>query len=222
MAINKYYNGPDDMPPVLALFPLKGVLLLPRGHLPLNIFEPRYLAMVDDAMREHRLVGIIQPETKAKGSRSGKGLMQVGCAGRITQLSETGDGRYMLTLTGISRFRLLQEMTVTTPYRQARIDFSPFKDDFEEIESDTGIDRAGIMRALRSFADANSLEIDWEGIDEAPDEALVNALAMMSPFGPKEKQALLEAESLKMRADVLIAITEMDLARTSGSGSVLQ
>jgi Lon protease-like protein len=217
MTMNATYRGPGDCPPVIPLFPLSGALLLPRGQMPLNIFEPRYLAMIDDALRGSRILGIVQPELDNSGGAL-PGLFRVGCAGRITQFSETGDGRYLITLTGIARFRLEEELSVLTPYRQASVSYEPFALDFEPRAGEDAVDREALIRALRDFARANDLKIDWKGVDGAPNEALVNALAMMAPFGPREKQALLEAPDLKTRADVLVAITEIELAR-SGDGA---
>jgi Lon protease-like protein len=184
--------------------------------MPLNIFEPRYLAMIDDAIRSHRIVGIIQPEPESGRQSSAPPLLHVGCIGRITQFAETGDDRYILTLTGISRFRLVEELSVTTPYRQARVSYEDFAIDFTARAGEDEVDRNGLLKALRSFAKANDLKIDWKGVNEAPNEALVNALAMMCPFGPREKQALLEAPDLRHRAEVLVAITEIELARGGG------
>lgn len=215
------YAGPQDMPPVLPLFPLSGALLLPRGHLPLNIFEPRYLAMTDDALRTHRLIGMIQPDPQGP-SHEVPPLFRIGCAGRITQFAESGDGRYIITLTGVARFAILEEVATTTPYRQAKADFSAFASDFRPRLGEAEVDRDGVLKALRDFADSNQLQIDWESIHEAPNEALVNALAMMSPFGPREKQALLEASDLKGRAEVLVAITEIELAKGRNAPNTLQ
>ena len=212
-------DAPEDMPGVLALFPLSGALLLPRGQLPLNIFEPRYLAMIDDALRSHRTIGMIQPDGDTEGMSA---LFKVGCAGRITQFAESGDGRYVITLTGVSRFTLLEEITAVTPYRQCRADFSGFAVDFKPRVGEERVDRDGVLKALRDFAEENNLQIDWDSINQAPNEALVNALAMMSPFGPREKQALLEAHDLKGRAEVLVAITEIELARGKNAPSSLQ
>jgi Lon protease-like protein len=219
LSTNVTYRGADDLPKVFPVFPLAGALLLPRGQLPLNIFEPRYMAMIDDVMKGHRIVGMIQPDPDAGNGRAVPPLFSVGCAGRITQLAETGDGRYVLTLTGIARFRVTEEITAMTPYRQCRADFAPFEVDFVARANEDLVDRAGVLKALREFAEVNNLQIDWRSIDAAPNEALVNALSMMSPFGPKEKQALLEAEDLKRRADVLVAITEIELARGRSDGS---
>jgi Lon protease-like protein len=221
MVMNNPYSGPEDVPHVIAVFPLTGALLLPRGELPLNIFEPRYLAMIDDAMKSHRIIGMIQPE-EASSYRDAPGLLKIGCAGRITQIAETGDGRYVLTLTGIARFRIIEEVSAMTAYRQCRIDFADFRTDFTPRMGENAVDRESVLRTLRAFAEANQLQIDWNSIHEAANEALVNALAMMSPYGPKEKQALLEAPDLKARAEVLVAITEIELARGKNASSPLQ
>lgn len=216
MGMNAVYDGAEDCPKVIPVFPLEGALLLPRGQMPLNIFEPRYLAMIDDALRGHRTIGMIQPEPDSGRQSATPGLLQVGCLGRITQLAETGDGRYIVTLTGIARFRLVEELSVATPYRQCRVSYDEFAIDFSARAGEGEVDRASLLKALRAFAKANDLKIDWKGINEAPNEALVNALSMMCPFGPREKQALLEAPSLKSRAEVLVAITEIELARGGG------
>ncbi|CAN7194478.1 LON peptidase substrate-binding domain-containing protein [Bosea sp. LjRoot237] len=213
MGMNAVYSGPEDCPAVIPLFPLAGALLLPRGQMPLNIFEPRYLTMIDDALRTHRVIGMIQPEPENGRQSQVPALLQVGCLGRITQFAETGDDRYVITLTGVARFRLEEELSVTTPYRQARIAYDGFTVDFQARAGEDEVDRAALLKALRRFAKANELKIDWKGVNEAPNEALVNALSMMCPFGPPEKQALLEAPSLKSRAEVLVAITEIELAR---------
>ena len=216
MGMNAVYEGAGDCPEVIPLFPLSGALLLPRGQMPLNIFEPRYLAMIDDALKAERVIGMIQPEPETGRQPEIPPLLKVGCLGRITQFSETGDGRYIVTLTGISRFRLLDELSAMTAYRQARVDYEVFATDFVARTGEDEVDRKGLLKALRDFAKANDLKIDWKGVNEAPNEALVNALSMMCPFGPREKQALLEAQTLKDRAEVLVAITEIELARGGG------
>ncbi len=219
MPINAEYRGPGDLPEVIPVFPLAGALLLPRGQMPLNIFEPRYLAMVDDAFRDgHRLIGMIQPDVAHSPDEERPTLFRIGCVGRITQLAETGDGRYILELTGISRFRVLEEMTVLTAYRQCKVDYFPFIDDFTARKGEEAVDREALLSVLSDFLKANNLSVDWEGIENAPNEALVNALAMMSPYGPAEKQAMLEAPDLKTRAEILIAITQIDLAKKRTSG----
>jgi Lon protease-like protein len=219
MPINAEYRGPADLPKVIPVFPLSGALLLPRGQMPLNIFEPRYLAMIDDALRDgHRLIGMIQPDVAHTHNSDMPSLFHVGCVGRITQLAESGDGRYILELTGVARFKVVEECPVITPYRQCRVEYQEFIDDFTARKGEEDVDREALLAVLRDFLKANQLKVDWEGIDHAPNEALVNALAMMSPFGAAEKQALLEAHDLKTRAEILIAVTEMDLAKKKTSG----
>jgi Lon protease-like protein len=215
MPMNAVYRGPADLPETIPVFPLPGALLLPRGQMPLNIFEPRYLAMVDDSLRDgHRLIGMIQPDTAHPGSEQKPNLYRIGCAGRITQLAETGDGRYLLQLTGVARFRIEEELIVATAYRQCRVTFSPFADDFVARRGEDAVDRKTLLEALQAFLKANNLKADWQGIESAPNEALVNALAMMSAYGPAEKQAMLEAPDLKTRAEILIAVTEIELAKS--------
>jgi len=219
MPINAEYRGPEDLPPIIPVFPLPGALLLPRGQMPLNIFEPRYLAMVDDALLSgHRLIGMIQPDVTHSRNEVKPVLFQVGCVGRMTQLAESGDGRYILELTGIVRFKVLEEISVSTPYRQCRVDFRPYVDDFIARKGEEDVDRETLLSVLTDFLKANNLKVDWAGIESAPNEALVNALAMMSPYGPPEKQAMLEAQDLKTRAEILIAVTQMDLAKKRTSG----
>ena len=218
MSINIPYLGPEQVPSLIPVFPLAGALLLPRGQLPLNIFEPRYLAMVEAALRGERVIGLIQPAA----DEAAPALAPIGCAGRITQFAETGDERYLVTLTGIARFRIVEELAVSTPYRQCRVDFSGFASDFTPRAGEDAVDRDSVLKTLREFADANDLQIDWQSIREAPNEALVNALSMLSPYGPREKQALLEAPNLKRRAEVLVAITEVELARAKGASRPLQ
>src|SRR3974390_1130015 len=219
MPINAEYRGPADLPQTIPVFPLPGALLLPRGQMPLNIFEPRYLAMVDDALRDgHRLIGMIQPDVTHSPNEEKPVLFRVGCVGRITQLAESGDGRYILELTGISRFRVVEEMTALTAYRQCRVDYFPFIDDFTARKGEDAVDREALLEVLTDFLKANNLKVDWEGVERAPNEGLVNALAMMSPYGPAEKQAMLEAPDLKTRAEILIAIPQIDLAKKRTSG----
>jgi len=219
MPMNAEYRGPIDLPGIIPVFPLPGALLLPRGQMPLNIFEPRYLAMIDDSLRDgHRLVGMIQPDPAHSGPANRPPLYQVGCVGRITQLAESGDGRYLLELTGVTRFRIEDELKVATSYRQCRVTYAPFADDFVARKGEAAVDRKALLRALKDFMKANDLKADWQDIDKAPNEALVNALSMMSPYGPPEKQALLEAPDLKTRAELLVAITEIELAKKNVEG----
>jgi Lon protease-like protein len=219
MPMNVIYRRSSDLQSVIPVFPLPGALLLPRGQLPLNIFEPRYLAMVDDSLRDgHRLIGMIQPDPAHPGPEDKPVLFTVGCVGRITQIAESGDGRYLLQLTGIARFRVEEELNVATAYRQCRVSYVSFADDFTARKGEDQVDRKALLEALSAFLKANNLKTDWEGIENAPNEALVNALAMMSPYGVAEKQALLEAPDLKSRAEILIAVTEIELAKKTAGG----
>ncbi len=222
---NARYLTANDIPETLPLFPLTGALLLPGGQLPLNIFEPRYLAMIDAALSGNRLIGMIQPalgEIPASEILPERpALCHVGCVGRITSWTETGDGRYIAALSGVCRFRVMQEQTGARPYRIFHI--APFISDLTCADEEHTINRAGLLAAFRAYLDANKLEADWESIERARNMTLVNSLSMMSPFGPAEKQALLEAPDLKTRAETLIAITEIMLARNaSDTDTVLQ
>ncbi len=218
MPTNVAYRGPGDLPDVIPVFPLAGALLLPRGQMPLNIFEPRYLAMVDDALAGRRVIGMIQPDPAHRGSEANPKLYRIGCIGRLTQFGETGDGRYLIELTGIARFEVAQELSVATAYRQCRVNYAPFADDFVARKGEEAVDRKALLAALASFLKANDLKADWEGIENAPNEALVNALAMMSPYGAAEKQAMLEAPDLKSRAEILVAVTQIELAKAKTEG----
>ena len=213
---NVSYNALEDLPQVVPVFPLGGSLLLPDTNMPLNIFEPRYLAMVDDAMRGHRLIGIIQPRWDA-GEDDGS-VVAVGCLGRITGFQEAGDGRYLVNLAGICRFRQTHELPEKNGYRLFKI--SPFVDDLAETSAE-GVDRDALLEAFKQFLEANGMEADWESVSKTPTDVLVNMLSMMSPYGPAEKQALLEARDLKTRAETLVAITEMSLMR-EGAGDAPQ
>src|SRR5579864_3150896 len=220
MPMNAVYRGPETVPAVIPVFPLPGALLLPRGQMPLNIFEPRYLAMVEDTIRSaHRIIGMIQPDPAHPAADANKpNLFRVGCIGRITQFAESGDGRYLIQLTGIARFRIEEELPVSTLYRQCRVSYQPFIDDFVARKGEAQVDRKAVLRALTEFLKANNLKTDWEGIENAPNEALVNALAMMSPYDVAEKQAMLEAPDLKTRAEILVAVTEISLAKSRTEG----
>ena len=213
MGMNAVYRGPQDLPETIPVFPLPGALLLPRGQMPLNIFEPRYVAMVDEALRGDRIVGMIQPDA-ADEDPSGRAprLYSVGCAGRLTQYEETGDGRYLITLTGVCRFMTGAELSAATPYRQVRVDFAPFEDDLRPPAEDSAFDRERLLTALRHYLQRRDLDIQWETARAAPAEALINSLAMALPFEPAEKQALLEAETLAAREDALVALLEIDAA----------
>ncbi|MFP3944869.1 MAG: LON peptidase substrate-binding domain-containing protein [Alphaproteobacteria bacterium] len=202
------FKSIDDLPSTIPLFPLAGALLLPRTNLPLNIFEPRYLKMVDDALAAERLIGMIMPRVEEDEDR----LFPTGCAGRITAFSETDDGRYLITLTGVSRFRLRRELETDTPYRRAEADWTPFAGDLSPDAHARDVDRSRLLSALRLYLDRNDLEADWNSIDAAPTEGLVNALASIAPVETAEKQALLEAPSIADRAEVLVTLIELSLA----------
>ncbi len=219
---NVHYRREADLPATVAVFPLEGALLLPGGRLPLNIFEPRYLQMVDHAVAGDRLIGILQPSLDGKVRDDGTPhLAEVGCFGRITALTESGDGRYLIALQGVCRFRVARELAVKTAFRQCRV--APFLADLDEDRSAGEVNRPALLKTFRAYLQANGLEADWESVSRAGDALLVNALSMMAPYGPAEKQALLEAEDLKARAETLIAITEMALARDNEEfGSSLQ
>jgi Lon protease-like protein len=219
---NAHYRLARDLPSAIPIFPLEGALLLPGGRMPLNIFEPRYLQMVDEAVAGSRLIGVIQPSLYGALREDGEPkLCNVGCAGRIIAFSETGDGRYLISLQGVCRFRIAHELTVKTPFRQAKL--APFLTDLDDDQAANEIDRPALLRAFRAYLQANDLEADWESVSRAENAMLVNALSMMAPYGPAEKQALLEAADLKTRAETLIAITEMALARENEDfGSSLQ
>lgn len=201
------YRKTEDLPETLAIFPLPGALVFPRWELPLNIFEPRYLNMIDDAMRGHRLIGMIQ--SLGGGTRERPDIARVGCAGRLTSYSETDDGRYLITLTGICRFAVKEELAVTTPYRQVRPDWESYAADLFAAPEAGLPDRSHLIRAFRTYASAQGLQADWGAVEEAPMETLVNALAAGCPFHAPEKQALLEAPTLAGRAQTLIALLEI-------------
>jgi Lon protease-like protein len=217
MGLNRPYDSIERLPSIIPVFPLPCALLLPRAELPLNIFEPRYLEMVDHALRTDRTIGMVQP------AAGGDDLFPVGCAGRITSFAETGDGRYVITLTGIARFRLDEPAEAGRPFRSFRVDFSPWHGDLlHRDDDDAGVDREALFAALKGYATRHDLSVDWDSVRKAPSEALVNALSMMSPFGVGDKQALLEAATVSERAHVLVAITEFELARPDGDRSRLQ
>ena len=214
--------SPADLPANLPIFPLTGALLLPFAHRPLNIFEPRYVEMVDAALRGDRLIGLIQPQDTSEESPRGRAPLQtIGCVGRLTHFEENGDGRYFVILEGISRFALKTELTVITPYRQATIAAEPFASDFERGFGADAVDRQRFVKMMRDYADFANIDMNWEEIDKTPIADLVNFCCMVSPYGAAEKQALLEANTIEARAETLIAMAEYEMAK-SGTGAALQ
>jgi Lon protease-like protein len=204
-------HGGAALPEILPIFPLTGVLLLPRGRLPLNIFEPRYLAMTKDALSGERLIGMVQPSDPPQGDATGgmnPPVYPTGCAGRITAFAETDDGRYLITLTGVSRFRIRDELPLLSGYRRVVPDWQAFAQDLDAPGA-TGFDRDRFIRGLRGFFAQRQISADWEAIDKAAGEHLITSIAMLCPFAPSEKQALLEAADLDERARLLIALVEM-------------
>lgn len=209
---NAFYRRQEDLPEEVAIFPLSAALLLPGGRMPLNIFEPRYLEMIDSVIGGSRLIGMLQPRLDGAMREDGEPqLCETGCLGRVTSFAETGDGRYLVSLQGICRFRVVEEFAAKTPFRFCRI--APFLADLDEEKGADRVDRAALLKCFRAYLEANGMEADWDSISRAENATLVNALSMMSPYGAAEKQALLEAPDLRARAETLIAITEMSLAR---------
>jgi Lon protease-like protein len=221
------YRNVADMPKALPLFPLRGAILLPRASLTLNVFEPRYLALVDHALAGDRLIGVVQPAPEAGSVESPAGkifpLRQVGCAGRISAFTENEDGRVVVSLAGISRFNIVEAVDGETPFRIARVKFSSYARDFVAGYGEDDVDRAQLVATLKTYLTANNLHADWDRINAASTERLVNTLSILSPYGPEEKQCLLEAPDLRARAEALVALAEMELAaRDDGSGTSLQ
>ncbi|EIE48788.1 ATP-dependent protease [Salipiger aestuarii] len=199
------------LPDVIPVFPLPGALLLPRARLPLHVFEPRYLAMLDDALKtETRLIGMIQPDRMSEKA-GGTGLHRIGCAGRITQFSETEDGRYMVTLSGLSRYRILEEIEGFTPYRRCKVSWEGFDRDLAGSEHDPDFDRDAFTGTLERYFVSCGLDADWASLKDADDELLINSLSMLLEFAPEDKQALLEAPSLSTRRETLVTLIEFAL-----------
>lgn len=197
---------PADLPETVSVFPLPGALLLPRSRLPLHIFEPRYLQMLDDALKtKERLIAMVQPNPSLNDEKK---LHRIGCAGRITQFSETEDGRYLITLTGISRFRIKSELDGFTPYRRCEVSWEGFDRDLGKSEKDDGFDRTRFLNLLERFFDSRQLSTDWDSLKDADDELLVNSLSMLMDFEPEDKQALLEAPCLRTRRETLVTLIE--------------
>jgi uncharacterized protein len=225
--VTDHYRNATELPDMLPVFPLRGAILLPRATLTLNVFEPRYLALVDHALANGRLMGVVQPgpDTGCEESPEGKSfpLRDVGCAGRITAFTENEDGRVMVSLAGVARFKAGVDVASDTPFRMCTVDFGPYAIDFVSGHGEDDVDRPRLIATLRSYLEANNLNADWDRINSASNERLVNTLAVLSPYGPEEKQALLEAKDLQARAEALVALAEMELAtRDDGSGTSIQ
>ncbi len=210
-----------DLPDVIPIFPLPGALLLPRSRLPLHLFEPRYLTMLDDVLKTpQRLIGMIQPN--AVPGRNGTGLHTIGCVGRVTQFSETEDGRYMITLSGVSRFRILSEVDGFTPYRRANVSWDGFERDMGPVDCDEHFDRTAFLDLLGRYFQSRDLQTDWDSLKEADDELLINSLSMLLGFEPEDKQALLEAPSLPTRRETLVTLIEFALRGGEGTEELMQ
>jgi Lon protease-like protein len=221
------YRSVADMPKALPLFPLRGAILLPRASLTLNVFEPRYLALVDHALAGDRPIGVVQPAPEAGNAESPAGktfpLRQVGCAGRIYTFTENEDGRVVISLAGIARFKIVETLDAEAPFRTAQVNFSLYAQDFVAGYGEEDVDRARLLATLKCYLTANNLHADWDHINAASTERLVNTLSILSPYAPEEKQCLLEATDLRARAEALVALAEMELAaRDDGSGTSLQ
>ncbi len=218
-------SAPDSplhaLPGDLPLFPLNGILLLPRGTLPLNVFEPRYLAMVDAALEGGRMIGIIQPAadgTVGLSAPDGTNLYRTGCAGRITGFQETEDGRYLIELRGICRFDVAEELELRDGYRRVRPDFTPYHQDLSPAE-ELPIERERLLNGLKGYFEQQSIGADWDSLVKTPDERLVTTLSMVCPFDPAEKQVLLEAEDLAQRCKLLIGFVESALRADNDNGN---
>lgn len=223
--LTERYPGPGALPERIPVFPLRGAILLPRASLPLQVFEPRYLAMLDEVIATHRLLGIIQPDGSGEESPAGRGtaLRKVGTVGRVVAFQELDDGRLLVTLTGIARFDVVNEIETAKPFRCVDISCARFVSDFELGRGEDEVDRQALLKALKAYLEARNLRVDWGAVSRSSTESLVNSLCIVSPYGTEEKQALLEAVDLKSRADMLVALAEMELAAGSGgTGSTLQ
>jgi Lon protease-like protein len=213
----------DELPKSVPVFPLSGALLLPFSHRPLNVFEPRYIQMVDDALAGDRLIGLIQPLDASEESPKGRAPLQaVGCLGRLTHWEEHGEGRYFIILEGLTRFDLTTELTVMTPYRQAVIDARRFTSDFERAHGEEAVDRQRFLKMMRDYAEYAQFDLNWEEIDKTGTADLVNFCCMVSPYGAREKQVLLEAASIGDRAETLIALAEFEMAKGGTGSATLQ
>lgn len=216
---NVTYEKLSDLPAHVPVFPLSGALLLPGGQLPLNIFEPQYMEMISDALAGNKLIAMMQPleegsiEDKFAGTYPE--LYKIGCLGRITALQESGDGRYLINLSGICRYSISARVDNNKTYNCYEVEY--FKADLEDTKTLENVDREKLLTTFKLYLEANQMDADWESVEETDTSQLVNALCMMSPYGPAEKQAMLEADNIALRAETLIAITEFELAKTDGS-----
>jgi Lon protease-like protein len=228
MSRGPFDPGFEDLPRVIPVFPLTGILLLPEGKLPLNIFEPRYLAMVRDALAdEHRIIGMVQPRLPDPSDNQGLAeqetlsdqpkIYATGCAGRITAFSESDDGRYMITLSGICRFDIAEEMTLRDGYRRVLADYHRYRGDLSP-QADTEVDRERLLAVVKQYFEQQDIKASWETVEATPNARLVTSLAMTCPFGPNERQALLEAADLTSRAEMVITLLEMALLESNGDG----
>jgi Lon protease-like protein len=221
---NKHYETIKELPETIPVFPLSGALLLPGGNMPLNIFEQRYLAMTDYALSNDRLIGMIQPDLTSGEGKHGPRLYNTGCLGRLTGIQETGDGRYMINLSGICRFNIAEELPPVSGFRMVRMlaNGADLINQDKCHSQESSINRKLLIDTFRKYLVANEMETDWSAVERTDDETLVTALCMMSPYGPAEKQALLEASDLIERAETLVAITEMALAKADNTNASLQ
>lgn len=219
--LSERYRKPADLPQRIPVFPLPRAILLPRATLPLNIFEPRYLEMIEDVMAGARVLGMVQPEGPEQEGfvPQDAPLRRIGCAGRVTAYEELEDGRFAVTLTGVSRFTVTGEETAGKPYRVCTVDYGRFGSDLEAGAGEDDVDRETLLKALRAYLSARNLKADWSAVSRSSSEMLVNSLSLASPYGTEEKQALLEAETLKARAEMLVALSEMELAAVGAGGS---
>jgi uncharacterized protein len=213
----------SELPRTIPVFPLSGALLLPFAQRPLNVFEPRYIEMVDAALRGDRLIGLIQPEDPSEESPRGRApLQRIGCLGRLTHFEESGEGRYFIILEGICRFEVVSELTVMTPYRQVEMDASRFTTDFDRSFGEEAVDRQRFLKMMRDYAEFGDFDLNWKEIEQTGTADLVNFCCMVSPYGAAEKQLLLEADSLTARAEALIALAEVEmLAKEGGKAAPL-
>lgn len=220
------YRLLSDLPESIPIFPLKNVILLPRSNLPLNIYEPRYLQMTDDILGGNRLIGMIQPESGFETELSADifvPLRTTGCIGRLTEFSETEDGRLLVTLTGICRFDIFNEEKLDLPYRKFNVDYSKYENDLQQGHGEEEVNRESLLHILKTYLQIHELDADWDSINQSSNEFLVNTLSIISPYGAEEKQALLETANLKSRSEVLMALAEMDIAsRNDDTGTTIQ